>query len=79
MKDGKCCVICKLVALLAALGAINWGLVAFFHLDLVAKVLGPETTGAKVVYGLIGVAGLIVLAKAFGFCCPCSKGGSCAK
>ena len=77
MKDSKC-VICKIVALLAALGAINWGLVAFLQMDLVVKLLGMGTPGAKVVYGLIGVSGLIVLAKVFGFQCPCSK-GSCEK
>ena len=79
MKDGKCCVICKIVGLLTAVGAINWGLVAFLQKDLVVMALGMGTTGAKVVYGLIAVAGLISLAKVFGFCCPCSKGGSCAK
>ena len=78
MKDGKC-VICKIVALLAAVGAINWGLVAFFQMDLVVKLLGPENAAAKIVYGIIAVAGLIVLAKVFGFCCPCSKGAGCEK
>ncbi len=77
MKDGKC-VICKIVALLAGIGALNWGLVTFFQMNLVEKLLGMGTTGAKVVYGLVAVAGLIVIAKVFGFCCPCSK-GSCEK
>lgn len=79
MKNGNC-LICKIITLLAAIGAINWGLVAFFQMDLVVTVLGPENTAAKIVYGLIGVAGLITLAKVFGFCCPCSKkDGSCSK
>lgn len=79
MKNGNC-VICKIITLLAAVGAINWGLMAFFQMDLVVKVLGPENAAAKIVYGLIAVAGLITLVKVFGFCCPCcKKEGSCAK
>lgn len=78
MMNGKCCVICKIVSLLTAVGAINWGLVAFLQKDLVVMALGMGTTGAKVVYGLIAFSGVISLAKVFGFCCPCAK-GSCAK
>lgn len=75
MTGGKCCAVCKIIGFLVGVGALNWGLVAFFHLDLVAKLLGPMTTLSKAAYGLIGVAGLlklISLVKA----CPC-QGGSC--
>ena len=57
MSSGGNCGICKLVGLLVALGAINWGLVGIFHVDLVARLLGDMTTPARAVYGLIGVAG----------------------
>ena len=70
MKNGKCCNVCQVVGLLAGVGALNWGLVAFFHMDLVAKVLGDMTTPAKIVYGLIGVAGLLKLIS-FVKPCPC--------
>ncbi len=80
MKDGKCCVICKVVTLLAAIGALNWGLLEFAQLNLVEKVAPSGTLAAKVIYGLIAVAGLITLVKVFGFCCPCcKKEGTCAK
>ena len=72
MKEGKC-VICKIVTLIVAIGALNWGLVAFFQLDLVAKALGPMTTAAKVAYGVIGVAGAIKLISVFVTFCPCCK------
>ena len=74
---GKCCAICKVVGLLVALGAVNWGLYGVFGIDLVAKFLGPMTTASKAVYGLIGVAGI---AKIISFvkCCPCKGGGSCS-
>lgn len=68
---GKC-IICKIVGLLVGIGALNWGLVAFFDFNLVTKLLGEMTTGAKVVYGLVGVAGLVAL-FALIKPCPCTK------
>jgi uncharacterized membrane protein YuzA (DUF378 family) len=73
MTGGTYCGVCKLVGLLVAIGAINWGLVGLFQVDLVAKLLGDMTTGARAVYGLIGIAGVLkVLSMAR--CCPCQKG-----
>ena len=72
MAGGKSCVPCKVVGLLVAVGAINWGLYAFFNMDLVATILGPRTMPAMVVYALIGVAGLMKVVWLFGMC-PCQK------
>ncbi len=69
---GKSCAVCKVVSVLVAIGAINWGLYGVFGLDLVARLFGELTTASKVVYGVIGVAGvmgLLALAKV----CPCSR------
>ena len=79
MTDGKCCIICKIIGLVAALGALNWGLLALFQMDLVVKVFGGMTTASKVVYIIIGVAGLIKLLNCCGLKCPCSKGGCTTK
>ncbi len=76
MTGGKGCGVCKIVGLLVAIGAINWGLVGIFQVDLVAKLLGEMTGPARVVYGIIGVAGLIKLVSCFK-CCPCSSGKGC--
>ena len=81
MKQGSCCVVCKLVTLLAGLGALNWGLLALFQLDLVTKVFGGMTTASKAVYVLIGVAGAMKLVSLF-VKCPCCKpadGTACNK
>ena len=75
MKTGNCCIVCKLATLLAGLGALNWGLVAFMNMDLVTKVFGLMTTGSKIVYGLIALAGLMKLASLV-VTCPCSKADS---
>jgi uncharacterized membrane protein YuzA (DUF378 family) len=76
MTEGKRCGVCKLVGLLVVLGALNWGLVGIFQVDLVAQVLGPMSGPTRVVYGLIGVAGLLKIVS-FLKCCPCQK-GACA-
>lgn len=54
---------------LAGVGAVNWGLVALAEFDLVATVFGMEfgQTNAltRVVYGLVGLAGVWVLGRVF--------------
>ena len=80
MKNACCCPVCKVAGLLTVLGAINWGLFGVFGIDLVAQTLGVMTAGSKIVYGLIGIAGVLKLLSCF-IKCPCAKsdGGSCAK
>ena len=72
---GKGCMGCKVATLLAGIGALNWGLYGIFGIDLVARLLGDMTTPVKVVYGLIGVAGLMKLASLV-VKCPGCRGGS---
>ena len=70
MLKNTCCA-CKILALIVVLGAINWGVIAIFQVDYIAKFLPP--TVVRVIYGLVGLAGLIMLAGFF-FCCPkCNK------
>lgn len=51
-----------LATLLVVVGALNWGLVAVAHFDLVATVFGMKfgetSTLSSVVYGLVGLAGV---------------------
>jgi uncharacterized protein len=56
----------KTVIILAVIGAINWGLIGFFNWNLVDAIFGGGTeeitsTGSRVVYSLVGLAGLAVL------------------
>ena len=76
MTEGKKCVICKVVVLLSGVGALNWGLVAFFGLNLVDKLLGGIPKAPKIAYGLVGISGLMLLVSLFK-CCPCQKKGEC--
>ncbi len=75
MTGGKKCAVCKLVALLAGIGALNWGLVTFANVNLVDRLLGSVPAAAKAVYGLVGAAGVLLLISLVK-CCPCA-GQSC--
>ena len=44
--------------ILVIVGGLNWGLVGFFDLDLVATIFGAMSTVARIVYVVIGVAAL---------------------
>ncbi|PLT34039.1 DUF378 domain-containing protein [Bacillus sp. V5-8f] len=51
---------------LTIIGAINWGLVGFFQFDLVAAIFGGQDSAlSRIIYGLVGIAGLINLALLF--------------
>ena len=70
---GSPCVVCKIVSGLVIIGAINWGLIGLFRLDLVAQLLGPMSGPSRAVYSLVGLAGLMSILALFKLC-PCQKG-----
>jgi uncharacterized membrane protein YuzA (DUF378 family) len=45
-------------AVLVVVGALNWGLVGLFQFDLVAAIFGEGSALARIVYTLVGIAGL---------------------
>ena len=51
-------IIDKIALVLIIIGAINWGLIALFELDLVALLFGEMTSLSRIVYGLVGLSGL---------------------
>jgi len=50
-----------LVTLLLVIGGINWGLVGLIDLNLVTMLFGEMTVISKVVYSLVGLAGVYTL------------------
>lgn len=48
----------KLALVLAIVGALNWGLIGLFRFDLVAAVFGQMSMLSRIIYALVGVAGL---------------------
>jgi uncharacterized membrane protein YuzA (DUF378 family) len=53
---------------LMIVGSVNWGLVGVANFDLVAALFGAGSTLSRIVYALVGLAGLygIVMALTLG-------------
>ncbi len=43
------------------IGAINWGLIVFFKLDLIAMVFGDMTLISRIIYSVVGLCGLYLI------------------
>lgn len=56
----------RIALILTIIGAINWGLIGFFQFDLVAAIFGGQGSAlSRIIYGLVGIAGLINLGLLF--------------
>lgn len=56
----------RIALVLTIIGAINWGLIGFFQFDLVAAIFGGQDSAlSRIIYGLVGIAGLINLGLLF--------------
>ena len=51
-------VIDYIALVLVIIGAINWGLIGLFGFDLVATLFGTMSVVSRIVYTLVGIAGL---------------------
>lgn len=51
-------IIDKTALALMVIGALNWGLIGLFSFDLVATLFGDMSILSRIVYSLVGVAGL---------------------
>jgi uncharacterized protein len=52
---------------LAIIGALNWLLVGLFRFNLVSAIFGEMSTLSRIVYVLVGLAGLYLIASASTF------------
>ena len=69
-----------IVMLLMVIGSVNWGLVGFFQYDLISDIFGGVSTGAaRVIFALVGLAGLYGIKYLCRCCgsCKCGPGCSC--
>lgn len=56
----------RIALVLTIIGAINWGLIGFFQFDLVAAIFGGQSSAiSRIIYGLVGIAGLVNLGLLF--------------
>ena len=49
---------------LVAVGALNWGLVGLFNLDLVAGLFGHRSKLSRLVYTAVGASAVYLIAQA---------------
>ena len=51
-------IIDKIVLILIVIGAINWGLIGLFNLNLVSTIFGNMSLISRIIYILVGASGL---------------------
>lgn len=71
MAGKKQCWVCRWVELLVILGALNWGLMAIFGLDLVLPLFAQISGLTRAIYGLIGIAGVLAVLASVRPCPAC--------
>ena len=52
--------------ILVLVGGLNWGLVGLLNFDLVTAIFGKKSSFARIVYSLVGLAGLHTIYLATG-------------
>jgi uncharacterized membrane protein YuzA (DUF378 family) len=56
----------RLALILVIIGALNWGLIGLFNVDVVASIFGGQTAiVSKIIYTLIGLAGVWAITLLF--------------
>jgi uncharacterized membrane protein YuzA (DUF378 family) len=43
------------------IGAVNWGLIGFFNLNLVSLLFGSMSWLSRIIYALVGICGLYLV------------------
>ncbi len=61
---------------IAILGALNWGLVGVMEFDLIRYVLGEGSLFGRLIYLLIGCAGIFLAMDTFGCKSSCIQTNS---
>ena len=67
-----------IVCILVIVGALNWGLIGFFEFNLVDTIFGVGSMVSRVIYALVGLAGLAQIGALYSGGCGgggCGKGG----
>jgi uncharacterized membrane protein YuzA (DUF378 family) len=50
--------------ILVIIGGLNWGLVGFFNIDIIATLFGTMSTVSRIIYDLVGIAAIVMIFKA---------------
>ena len=55
----------KVTLIFTIIGAINWGLIGFFNLNLVESLFAAESVLPTIIYAIVGICGLINICLLF--------------
>ena len=55
----------KVLLVITIIGAVNWGLIGLLDFDLVAMIFGEATLFSRIIYTLVGIAGIINIGLLF--------------
>ena len=47
--------------ILFIIGAVNWGLIGFFNLDLISVIFGNMSMITRIIFAVVGIAGIYSL------------------
>ena len=67
------CGVCKIVGIVAIIGALNWGVIGLTGNNVVEGIFGAGTGITRIIYILVGISGLGLLASLFGLCKKCKN------
>jgi uncharacterized protein len=54
-------------------GALNWGLIAFFNFNLVGTIFGAGTLLERAIYAVVGISAVILAATHWDDCSLCER------
>jgi len=63
------------VIVLLVVGGLNWGLVGFFQVDLIAAIFGQLSAVSRVIYALVGLSAVYVAVMPMRFTEECPETG----
>lgn len=56
----------RIALVIVIIGAINWGLIGFFHFDAISTIFGGVGTAiSRIIYAIVGLAGLYSISLLF--------------
>lgn len=54
-------IIDSIALIIGIIGALNWGFIGLFQIDLVATIFGNMSLISRIIYALVGFAGIYLL------------------
>lgn len=55
----------RIALILTIIGALNWGSIGIFRFDFVSYFFGQATTVSRVIFALVGIAGIWCISLLF--------------